>query len=403
MAENYNRCEKCGTTYMDEGKGCPNCGAREGGAFNEIQTVKRQGLFYRFDSIKEYVAVIVIAIFAVGLAVYNFNGVNSISETRAYYEAERVSYDYKVAEYQEELEEYESNKSTGKYTSAQIAEIEDRIREWDDYIEECDAYFAKGDAYFNFADIVCALYITFSVLFILSAVMMVVRLKFSFKVSMVVWVLYLVMLTVTEICGIFVADVDIEDISLYGRLALGGAILSILYRFNIAVAVSEKTTLKPTAVAVYPAAAGVPMPTVKELNSDLDSFMAQQPTSASAEEIPADMASVAPVGRAEPTERDRMFMPTEVQPTVQPVMPLAERTAEVGSAADAVTALENPMIPVEMMEDETMPDAAPRAEESAPAAQPVQQPSAKGIWFCSGCGSLNENGNFCVSCGRKRD
>lgn len=378
MAENYNRCEKCGVTYMDEGKGrCPNCGAREGGA--------RTGsnLFYHFEK-KEFRSVIVFAIIAIAFAIWNIYQVVDIKsdpdiiEMRSSYELcvdiiDSGLYDSVIGTYGE----------VGGYSSAEIYSA-----------------MSEMESYFGFMDALCFWYVAVSVVLIIAAVMMLARLRFSFKVMIGAYILSTVVLTVMEFWALFAVDYDMSGTRVGVRLVIAVSIIKWLWRYDM---MAREDATAPKTVAVSPAAAGVPMPTVKELNSDFDSFMAQQPTSAAAEEKPADMASVAPVGRAEPAERDRMFTPTEVQPTVQPVMPLAERTAEAGSAADAVTALENPMIPVEMMEDETMPDAAPSAEISAPAAQPVQQPSAKGIWFCSGCGSLNENGSFCVSCGRKRD
>lgn len=376
MAENYNRCEKCGVTYMDEGKGCPNCGAGKGGA----RTGSR--LFYHFDK-KEFRAVIIFAIIAIAFAIWNIYQVvdlksdPEIAETRDVYEmcvkvVDSGLYDSVIGTYGE----------VGGYSSAEIYSA-----------------MAEMESYFGFMDAMCFWYVAVSVVLIIAAAMVLARLRFSFKVMIGAYILSTVVLTVMEFWALFAIDYDMSGTRVGIRVVVAVSVIKWLWRYDM---MAREDVTAPTAVAVSPAA-GVPMPTVKELNSDFDSFMAQQPTPVSTEEKPAEMASVAPVGMAEPTERDRMFTPTATAPSVQPVMPLAERTAEVGSAADAVTALENPMIPVEMMEDETMPDAAPSAEISAPAAQPVQQPSAKGIWFCSGCGSLNENGSFCVSCGRKRD
>lgn len=382
MAENYNRCEKCGTTYMDEGKGCPNCGAYEGGA----RTGSR--LFYHFDK-KEFRAVIVFAIIAIAFAIWNIYQVvdlksdPEIAETRDVYEmcvkfVDSGLYNSIIG----------TNGEVGAYSSAEI-----------------HSAIAEMESYFGFVDAMCFWYVAVSVVLIIAAVMVLARLRFSFKVMIGAYILSTIVLTVLEFWALFAVDYDMSGTRIGIRVVIAVSVIKGLWRYNVMA--YEDVSAASKAVAVSPAAAGVPMPTVRELNSDFDSFMAQKPTPVSTEEKPAEMASVAPVGMAEPTERDRMFTPTATAPSVQPVMPLAdaaERRADVGAmTGEPVKALENPMIPVEMMEDETMPNAAHAAEQSVPAAQPVQQPSAKGIWFCSSCGSLNENGNFCVSCGSKKD
>ena len=159
------------------------------------------------------------------------------------------------------------------------------------------------------------------------------------------------------------------------------------------------------------------MPAVKELNSDFDSFIAQTPPDKEMESVgiakpDTEMASVTPVGTAVPTERDKLFQPTEVAPAAQPVMPLQDasaRRADVGvMTGEVVTPLDRPMIPVDMMEDEAMPDLSPSQAQPAQDVVPVQPMQSapevsKGIWFCSKCGSLNENANFCSSCGGKKE
>lgn len=397
MADGYNRCKNCGVVYIDEGKGyCPTCGTLAGS-----EKSKGSGLFYHFDS-KEFIGIVVMAIIAIAFAAYNIYTVidlnSDMAQHRSLYEMAKSVVDSGL--YDAAVNEYGYAAPYSSY--------------------EVHSAIAELEAYFGFVDAVSIGYVIFCSALIIGSVMMIVRLRCSFKVMMGAYILSIVAICVFEIWGMISYDIDTSGVRIGIRVAVAASLLKSLWRYD-QMAYEDVKSDKGW-VSVAPAAAGVPMPAVKELNSDFDSFIAQTPPDKEMESVASpktEMAAVAPVGTAVPTEKDKMFQPSDVAPSVQPVMPLADasmRRADVGlMTGEAVTPLDRPMIPVDMMEDEAMPDisltqaqpaptpayTAPEPVQSTAAAEPVQSAPeiSKGIWFCAKCGSLNENANFCNSCG----
>ncbi len=397
---NYIRCEKCGVMYVDEGKGyCPTCGT-----FPSVKSGKGAGLFYHFDS-KEFIGIVVMAIIAIAFAAYNIYMVwdlnNDISQERSLYEMAKGVIDSGL---------YDAAVNSGYdagYSSSYIYSA-----------------MAELEAYFGFVDAVSIGYVISCSALIIGALLMIFRFRFSFKVMMGAYILSIIVICVFDIWGMISYGIDTSGVRIGIRVVIAGSLLKSLWRYDQMA--YEDVKADKGWVSVSPAAAGVPMPTVKELNSDFDSFIAQTPPDKEMESVglqktDTEMASVAPVGTAIPTERDKLFQPTDVAPSVQPVMPLQDasaRRADVGvMTGEVVAPLDRPMIPVDMMEDEAMPDISLSQAETQPASvptytatQPVQSTASvqpmqtapeisKGIWFCSSCGSLNENANFCNSCG----
>lgn len=402
MADGYNRCKKCGVVYIDEGKGyCPTCGTPAG---SERSGVSR--LFYSFDS-KEFIGIVVMAIIAIAFAAYNIYTVidlnSDMAQQRSLYEMAKSVVDSGL--YDAAVNEYGY---AAPYSSAEV-----------------HSAIAELEAYFSFVDAVSIGYVVFCSALIIGSVMMIIRLRFSFKVMMGAYILSIITICVFEIWGMISYNIDTSGVRIGIRVAVAVSLLKTFWRYDQMAYEDVKSEKGWVSV---PAASGVPMPKVQELNSDFDRFIAQTPPDKEMESVglpkePAEMASVAPVGAAVPTERDKLFQPTEVAPSQQPVMPLAdasERRADVGlMTGEVVAPLDRPMIPVNMMEDEAMPDislaqaqaqpapaptpayTAPEPMQSTASVEPMQSAPevSKGIWFCSKCGSLNENANFCNSCG----
>lgn len=394
---NFSRCKSCGVVYINDGNGrCPTCGTPAG---QEKSMVSR--LFYSFDS-KEFISIVIFAIIAIAFAAWNIYTVVDLNNDIAY---ERNLYEMAKGVVDSGL--YDAAVNSG-YDSGYSSS----------YVHSA---MAELEAYFGFVDAVSIGYTIFCSALIIAAVTMIIRLRFSFKLMMGAYILSIVMICIFEIWGLISYNIDTSGVRIGVRVVLAGSLLKSLWRYDQMAYEDVKIEKKGWTEA--PAAAGVPMPTVKELNSDFDSFLAQTPPDREMESVglpktDTGMTSVAPVGMAVPTERDKLFQPTDVAPSVQPVMPLADasaRRADVGvMTGEVVTALDRPMIPVDMMQDEAMPDVslsqaqpeptpAPAPAYTAP--QPVQTTPeiSKGIWFCSSCGSLNENANFCNSCGSKKE
>lgn len=351
--------------------------------------------FYSFDK-KEFIAVVIFAIIAIAFAAWNIYTVvdlnNSIAGERSMYEMAKGIIDSGL--YDAAVSDGYDSGYSSSYLQSAMSELE---------------------AYFGFVDAISLWYTISCSALIIAAVMMIIRLRFSFKFMMGAYILMIIVIFVFDIWGMISYDLGTSGVRIGIRVAVAGSLLKSLWRYD---QMAYEDVKSDTGwVSVSPAAAGVPMPAVKELNSDFDSFIAQTPPDKEMESVgiakpDTEMASVTPVGTAVPTERDKLFQPTEVAPAAQPVMPLADasaRRADVGvMTGEVVTPLDRPMIPVDMMEDEAMPDislsqAQPASAYTAPV-QPMQSAPevSKGIWFCSKCGSLNENANFCNSCGNSK-
>lgn len=425
MADGYNRCKKCGVVYVDEGKGyCPTCGTPAG---SEKGGVSR--LFYSFDK-KEFIGIVVMAIIAIAFAAFNIYTVvdcnNDIAQNRADYEMAKSIVDSGL--YDSILNEYYEMKGiveSGQYyiDDATLQSYYEAKAAVESMPGDIRAELADYEARLFFIDALSVSYIIVCSALIIGSVLMLIRIRFSFKIMMIAYILSIITIAVFEIWGLVSYGISSSGASIGIRIAIAVSLIKTFYRYD-QMAYEDVKSDKGW-VSVSPAAAGVPMPAVKELNSDFDSFIAQTPPDKEMESVgvakpDTEMASVAPVGTAVPTERDKLFQPTEVAPAAQPVMPLADasaRRADVGvMTGEVVTPLDRPMIPVDMMEDEAMPDISLSQAQPAPAytaPQPVQstasvqpmQPTpeiSKGIWFCSKCGSLNENANFCNSCGERK-
>ncbi len=424
MAEsNYSRCKKCGVMYINDGKGyCPTCGTPAGS-----EKSRSSGLFYRFDS-KEFMGVIVMAIIAIVFAAFNIYTVvdcnNDIAQDRADYEiakdiVDSGLYDSILNEYYEMKEIVESGQyyiddETMQYYYEMKAAVESLPK-------DIRSELADYEARLFFIDALSMSYIVVCSALIIGSVLMIIRIRFSFKIMMIAYILSIVTIAVFEIWGLVAYGISTSGARIGIKIVIAVSLIKTFYRYD---QMAREALSSEKGWVEVPAAAGVPMPAVQELNSGFDSFIAQTPPDKEMESVglpkaETEMASVAPVGMAVPTEKDKLFVPTDVAPSVQPVMPLADasaRRADVGVlTGEAVAPLDRPMIPVDMMEDEAMPDislsqvqsapapayTAPRPVQSTASAEPMQSAPdiSKGIWFCSKCGSLNENANFCNSCG----
>lgn len=390
--DSYSHCKKCGNTFIDEGRGyCPSCGTPMASV-----KAKPSGLFYSFEK-KDFIGIIIFALITVGFAIWNIYNVveaqDTVAETRKWYAIAKEAMDSGLFDF-----------TTSEYTA-----------------------LTEFEAYIGFFDALSFAYVAMSVLLIAGCVMMVVRLRFSFKVMIAAYIVSMVVTVVFNIIGIANGYLDAGAVKLGVSIVIDISLIRVFYRYNM-MAYEDVSTFK--AAPVY----GAPMPVAQPVNGfDVAVTPPDKPMEAVAPvSAPADtqMMSVAPVSGAVPVSADnKYFPPSEVAPSVEPVMPLADadmRRADVGiNAGEAVAPLERPMMPVSMMEDEVMPslsvnDAAqsapvapvvPTAPVATPVAQPVAAPqptapasgTAKGIWFCSKCGSLNENANFCTSCGGPKE
>ncbi|MBE6888727.1 MAG: hypothetical protein E7485_01755 [Ruminococcaceae bacterium] len=386
----YSHCKKCGNTFIDEGRGyCPACGTPMASV-----KAKPSGLFYSFEK-KDYIGIIIFALITVGFAIWNIFTVveaqETVAQTRQWYAIAKEAmnsgfFDFSASDY------------------AAISEFE---------------------AHIGFLDALSVAYVIMSVLLIVGCVMMVARLRFSFKVMIAAYIVSLVVTSLFSIIGLVNGYLDHSAVRVGVNVAIDISLIRVFYRYNM-MAYEDVSSFKTA--PVY----GAPMPVAQPVDSfDVAVTPPDRPMeSVTPVSTPADtqMMSVAPVSGAAPVSSDnKYFPPSEVAPSVEPVMPLADadmRRADVGiNAGEAVAPLERPMMPVSMMEDEAMPSlSANDAAQSAPvapaapvAAPVVQQPvavpqpaapasgTAKGIWFCSKCGSLNENANFCTSCGGPKE
>lgn len=425
--DSYSHCKKCGNTFIDDGRGyCPSCGTPTASA-----KAKPSGLFYSFEK-KDFIGIIIFALITVGFAIWNIYTVveaqDKISQTRADYTLVKEYVD--SGYYDEIMADYEEARAmiqSGLYdvpddvmqqyyqAEAALAMMPSDIR----------AYLADFEAHIGFLDALSFAYVAMSVLLIAGCVMMVVRLRFSFKVMIAAYIVSLVVTSLFSIIGLVNGYLDHSAVRVGLNVAIDISLIRVFYRYNM-MAYEDVSSFK--AAPVY----GAPMPVAQPVDSfDVAVTPPDKPMEAVAPvNTPTDtqMMSVAPVSGAAPVSTDnKYFPPSEVAPSVDPVMPLADadmRRADVGiNAGEAVAPLERPMMPVSMMEDEAMPSlSANDAVQSAPvapvapvAASVAQQPmtvpqptapasgAAKGIWFCSKCGSLNENANFCTSCGGPKE
>ena len=388
--DSYSHCKKCGNTFIDEGRGyCPACGTPMASA-----KAKPSGLFYSFEK-KDFIGIIIFALITVGFAIWNIYTVveaqDTVAETRKWYAIAKEAMDSGFFDF-----------SASDY-----------------------AALTEFEAHIGFLDALSVAYVIMSVLLIVGCVMMVVRLRFSFKVMIAAYIVSLVVTSLFSIIGLVNGYLDHSAVRVGLNVAIDVSLIRVFYRYNM-MAYEDVSSFK--AAPVY----GAPMPVAQPVDSfDVAVTPLDKPMESVAPvSTPADtqMMSVAPVSGAVPVSADnKYFPPSEVAPSVEPVMPLADadmRRADVGiNAGEAVAPLERPMMPVSMMEDEVMPslsvnDAAQSAPVApvAPVAAPVvQQPTAvpqptapasgtaKGIWFCSKCGSLNENASFCTSCGGPKE
>lgn len=383
--DSYSHCKKCGNTFIDEGRGyCPSCGTPMASV-----KAKPSGLFYSFEK-KDFIGIIIFALVTVGFAIWNIYTVveaqDTVSQTRQWYAIAKEAMDSGLFD----------------FTASEYAAV------------------AEFEAHISFLDALSFAYIAMSVLLIAGCVMMVVRLRFSFRVMIAAYIVSLVVTTLFSIIGLVNGYLDHSAVRVGLNVAIDISLIRVFWRYNM-MAYEDVSSFK--AAPVY----GAPMPVAQPVDSfDVAVTPPDKPMEAvapvSAAPVDTQMMSVAPVSGAAPVSADnKYFPPTEVAPSVEPVMPLADadmRRADVGiNAGEAVAPLERPMMPVSMMEDEVMPSlSANDAAQSAPVAAPVvQQPAAvpqptvpasgesKGIWFCSKCGSLNENANFCTSCGGPKE
>lgn len=336
MTDGYDRCKKCGVVFNAAEAGyCPTCGSPAGSGKKGISH-----WFYSFEK-KEFISVIIFAIIAIAFAAWNIYTVIETNNELAY---ERSVYEMAKGVVDSGL--YGSVINNGYNTGYSSGEVYGAI--------------AEMDSYFGFVDAVSAGYTIACSALIIGALLMVFRLRFSFKVMIGAYILTIVVMFVFDIWGMISYRFDISAVRIGIRVAIAGSLIKSLWRYD---QMAYEGVKSESAVNIAPAASGVPMPMVRELNSDFDSFMAQTPPDKSMGSVGAAnkddvINAVIPAANTMPTENANMFAGKSADTSAQPVQ-------------------SEPM-------------------QSAPA-------TSKGMWFCSKCGSLNERGIFCGSCGSPKD
>ncbi len=406
---NFISCSSCGMTYLENAeRRCPHCGTAEervSGGFDLA------AMRFDFDRIplKKFLTMLAIAVL---MAVVNFLFAGHMNSNYAEDRADlaQVKVIVESGQFEQVRMEFEDMKQKiengYKFTDEQLAEFEEKEAIMNQLPDNVYEAIAKAEDVMAYIDFCMALHVIAGVAFVIAAVIVALRFRVSFRVLIGASVLGIALIVIMEVWGAIMGYKSINPYLISAFVACGFAIIKECIDCDPLV-FSGSTPAKASA----PAVVGASMPKVQELYSfeDMPELSGMKALDAELERQDAQdtddvMDSVDPIGVANTTAEKPLFQPTEVSPEVDPVVPLTDYRAG-GSITDegenvAITPLDRPMFEVDMMEDEAMP--AISREDAQPAPQPVPVQSAApvtGIWFCSVCGSLNENTAVCDTCG----
>ena len=408
-------CSSCGMTYLENAeRRCPHCGTAEERASGGFDPAEM-----RFDldriPLKKFIVLLAVTVLLAGM---HFLLASLTSSNYADYRSEiaQVKVIVESGQFEQVRVEYEDMKQKiengYKFTDDQLAEFEEMESVMEQLPDNVYEAVAKAEDVMAYIDFRIVLYVISGVALIIAAVIVALRFRMSFRVLIGASVLCIALLIIMELWG---AIMGYKSIDIY--------FISAFVACDIAI-IKECIACDPLVLSSTPVKAGAPavvgasMPKVQELYSFEDmpelSGMkgleeAQTLERQDAENTDDVMDSVAPVGVANTAVGKPRFQPTEVAPDVEPVAPLTNYRAG-GSITEegenvAITPLERPMFSVDMMEDEVMPSVGGDEAEQPVPVQPVpaeQYEAPTGIWFCSVCGSLNENISVCDTCGANK-
>ena len=419
---NYISCKGCGMTYLETAdRKCPHCGAREERSGKGFDLDEMRFSFDQIPLKNIAVMLVTVLVLAVLNIIYSVNINRGVSEIRDVYEqaAEVVH----SGQYAEALREYNEMKVQIENGYRFSDEQMQRFREVEDAISRLpdDIYtvMAQAEGSLKYMDLLVVVNVIIGVMYIIAGVLVLLRFRMSFRVMLGALALGVAGLVVFELWGVAMGYKDLSITRIVYYIIFCVPIIKECIGCDALVYRSAERAPASSSVV------GASMPKVQELYSFEDmpelSGMkglndAQPLETQDAQDEDDVMDSVTPVGVANTTAEKPMFRPSEVAPDVEPVVPLTNY--HVGDSVTdegeniAITPLQRPMFEVDMMEDEAMP-AIGGVEETQPAAaqpepavfqpEPVQVPvSAKGIWFCPVCGSLNENTLICDTCGANK-
>ncbi len=294
------RCTKCGQIAEDNGNGfCQFCG----GPVLTASSNKPSLVCHNLTK-GEIIALVIFAIIAIISSAYGiWTGCDNLQQ----------------------IKEIEPD-----YIAAQEM-IESGLYDVPDYLVEEFNYYTT---IINYNKVISPILIIVNAATIITAVMVLLRLRFSFKIMVVIYIIGAVFMVVDFIFNLC----NGLDISFRGTFVSVAVKISLIKAFvSLSMRADAEAKPKPASTYIIP-----PVP------------VAPQPTE--------PYAPIVPQPVAQSTMLSVKLVSTPVVPA-EPVQPQAPLVTSV---------------------------------------TPVQQ-SGTGIWFCSSCGSLNENANFCISCGSKKE
>lgn len=407
---NYISCSGCGMTYLENAeRRCPHCGVYEERSASGFDLAEMRFCFDQLPLKSVVVMLITVLVLAALNFMYSAMLNSNFDDERELYKQAKVVVE--SGQYNEVLREYNEMKdkidSGYKFTQDQLAEFE----KLEDAISQLpsDVYtaMAQAEGMLNYIDLLIVANVVISVAYIIAGVLVLLRFRLSFRILMGALGLGIAGLVIFDLWGVIMG---------YKSFSIGVIVYYAACCFSIfkecigCDALVYRNTMERAAA---PAVVGAAMPKVQELYSfeDMPELSGMKGLDAELERQDIQdkddvMDSIDPIGVANTTADKPMFKPSEVAPDVEPVVPLTNYQVG-GSITDdgenvAVTPLQRPMFEVDMMEDEVMPviGGVEESEPVIPQPEPVQSAvSAKGIWFCSVCGSLNENIAVCDTCG----
>ncbi len=406
---NFISCSSCGMTYLENAeRRCPHCGTTEGRASGGFDLAAM-----RFDldriPLKKFIVLLVMAVL---VAVVNFLFASHTSSSYAADKADlaQVKVIVESGQFEQVRMEFEAMKQKiengYKFTDEQIAEFEEQEALMNQLPDNVYEAIAEAEDVMAYIDFRIVLYVVSGVVLIIAAILVALRFRVSFRVLIGASALGIALLIIMEVWGAIMGYKSIDPYFISAFAACGFAIIKECIDCDPLV-FSSSTHEKASA----PAVVGAAMPKVQELYSfeDMPELSGMKALDAELERQDAQdtddvMDSVSPIGVENTTSEKPLFTPSEVAPEVEPVVPLTDHRAGDSITDEgeniAITPLERPMFEVDMMEDEAMP--AISKDDVQPVPQPVPVQSAApvtGIWFCSVCGSLNENTAVCDTCG----
>ena len=407
---NFISCSSCGMTYLENAeRRCPHCGTAEERASGGFSLTEM-----RFDldriPLKKFITLLAIAAL-VAVVNFLFAGRMNSSYTTERADLAQVKVIVESGQFEQVRMEYEDMKQKiengYKFTEEQLAEFEEMDEAMKQLPDNVYEAIAKAEDVMAYIDFCIVLHVVVGVALVIAAIFVALRFRVSFRVLIGASVLSIALIVIMEVWGAIMGYKSINPYLIAAFVGCGSGMIKECIDCDPLV-FSSITPAKASA----PAVVGAAMPKVQELYSfeDMPELSGMKALDAELERQDAQdtddvMDSVAPVGVTNTTAEKPKFQPSEVAPDVEPVVPLTDYRAG-GSITDegenvAITPLERPMFEVDMMEDEAMPAISmDDMQPAAPQPELVQEPvSAKGIWFCSVCGSLNENTAICDTCG----